>query len=119
MLGEIVTHTRFGSGRVTAFAPPRIEVTFDDGVVRAFAYPDAVDKFLRFEGEQARQQAMRDREQAEVSERERVLARLAENRRRAEEDNLRRMEAIREKKVATARRSAARSALARKAKAGE
>ena len=39
MLGEPVTHTRFGSGKVTAFAPPRLEVTFDDGAVKVFPYP--------------------------------------------------------------------------------
>ena len=34
MLGETVTHTRFGSGKVTAFTPTRMEVTFDDGVTQ-------------------------------------------------------------------------------------
>ena len=29
MLGEYVAHVRFGEGRVTAYAPPRIEVTFE------------------------------------------------------------------------------------------
>ena len=48
MLGEPVTHTRFGSGKVTAFAPPRMEVTFDDGTVKAFSYPQAVERFIRF-----------------------------------------------------------------------
>ena len=39
MIGEIVTHSRFGSGRVTAFKPPHIEIAFDGGVKKTFAYP--------------------------------------------------------------------------------
>ena len=117
MLGEIVTHTRFGSGKVTAFAPPRMEVTFDDGTVKAFPYPQAVERFLRFESPQAMERALNDRQRADVVQRESEMARLEENRRRAEEETRQRLEAIREKKVAAARRTAARSAMARKAKA--
>ena len=119
MLGQIVTHTRFGRGRVTAFDPPRMAITFNDGTVKVFAYPQAVEKFIRFEDAEAQSRALRDREMAETSEQARVMAVLAEHRRQAEEDNRRRMEAIHEKKVAAARRTAARSAMARKAKAEE
>ena len=58
MLGEPVIHTRFGSGKVTAFAPPRMEVTFDDGAVKVFPYPQAVERFLRFESPDAMQRAL-------------------------------------------------------------
>ena len=119
MLGQIVTHTRFGRGKVTAFNPPRMEVAFDDGATRAFAYPQAVERFIRFESPDAQDRARRDREQNAVVAQEAELARLAESRRRAEEDNQRRLDAIREKKVAAARRTAARSAMARKMKAKE
>ncbi len=117
MLGEPVTHTRFGSGKVTAFAPPRMEVTFDDGTVKAFPYPQAVERFLRIESPDAMQRALNDRQRADVVQRESEMARLEENRRRAEAETRQRLEAIREKKVAAARRTAARSAMARKAKA--
>ena len=66
MLGQIVTHTRFGRGRVTAFDPPRMEITFDDGAARSFAYPQAVEGFIRFESPAAMEKAVRDRQQAEV-----------------------------------------------------
>jgi hypothetical protein len=119
MLGEIVTHTRFGRGTVTAFNPPRMEVAFDDGATRAFAYPQAVERFICFESPDAMERASRDRQQAEVLKKESDLARLLESRRRAEEDNQRRLDAIREKKVAAAKRTAARSAMARKMKVKE
>ena len=117
MLGEIVTHTRFGSGKVTAFDPPRMEVTFDDGSVRTFAYPQAVERFIRFENPDVGLRASLDRQQNAAVEREKDMARLMENRRRAEAENRQRLEAIREKKIAAARRTAARSAMARRAKA--
>jgi len=116
MLGEPVTHIRFGSGKVTAFDPSRMEVTFDDGVVRAFPYPQAVERFLRFESLQAMQKALNDRKRADIVQRENEMARIMENRRRAEAETRQRLEAIREKKVAAARRTAARSAMARKTK---
>ena len=119
MLGQIITHTRFGRGIVTAFNPPRMEVTFDDGATKAFAYPQAVERFIRFEDPGAMARANQDRQQAEVLKRESDMARLTENRRRAEEETRQRLEAIHEKKVAAAKRTAARSAMARKMKATE
>ena len=116
MLGEIVTHIRFGAGRVTAFEPPRLEITFEDGAVRAFAYPQAVGRFIRFERPEAEERARRDREDAGATARETDMARLMESRRRAEEDTRLRLEAIHEKRLTAARRAAARSALARKGK---
>jgi len=117
MLGEPVTHTRFGSGKVTAFDPPHMEVTFHDGTMKAFPYPQAVERFLRFENPQTMQRALNDRKRADVVRQESEMASLMENRRRAEAENRQRLEAIREKKVAAARRTAARSAMARKSKA--
>ena len=77
MDGETVTHIRFGAGRVTAFAPPHIDITFDDGTVKTFVYPQAVGRFIRFTGEAAQRQAQRDREQSEALAREREMAKLA------------------------------------------
>jgi len=116
MIGEIVNHVRFGRGRVTAFAPPRIEITFEGDVVRAFAYPQAVERFLRFEREDARQRALRDRDQADTDARERDMLRILQDRQRAEEAARKSLDALHEKKVAAARRAAARSAAARKEK---
>ena len=117
MVGETVTHIRFGAGRVTAFAPPHIDITFDDGTVKTFVYPQAVGRFIRFTGEAAQRQAQRDREQSEVLAREREMAKLLADREKAEEAARQRMEQLHEKKVAAAKRTAARSAAARKAKA--
>ena len=108
MVGEIVTHVRFGRGIVTAFAAPRIEITFDDDdSVRTFAYPLSVNRFLRFERREAQERAKRDCEQAEVIAKEREQTMLEEKRRKAKEDAMRRIEAQREKKTAAAKRSAA------------
>ena len=112
-------HVRFGKGRVTGFTPPRIEVTFEDGAVRTFAYPQAVERFLSFENSEVQAQADRDLEQSEVAERQRELSRLLARRQQAEEDAIRRLEAMRERKAASARRTAARSAAIRGEKAGQ
>ena len=117
MVGERVTHIRFGKGTVTSFAPPRIEIEFSDGAVKAFVYPQAVDRFISFDGENARERARRDREQADALGREDELARVLADRQKAEEAARQRMEQLHEKKVAAAKRTAARSAAARKSKA--
>lgn len=106
MVGEVVTHVRFGRGIVTAFTAPRIEIAFDDGAVKTFAYPLSAKRFLRFERREAQERAERDCEQAEVVAREREQAILEEKRRKAEEEALQRIEAQREKKAAAAKRSA-------------
>lgn len=117
MIGEEVVHIRFGKGRVKAFELPRIQIAFEDGTTRTFAYPQSVDRFIRFENEAVQQKAQHDREQAEILERENAMAKLLADRQRAEEAAKERMEALHEKKVASARRTAARSAAARKNKA--
>ena len=117
MVGERVTHIRFGPGIVTAFAPPHIEIAFGDGAVKTFAYPQAVDRFIAFDGERAREQARRDREQADVLVREKELAKMIADRQKAEEAARQRMEQLHEKKVAAAKRTAVRSAEARRLKA--
>ena len=116
MVGEIVAHPRFGSGRVTGFEPPRIEVAFEGGMVKTFAYPQAVGRFLNFEGEAARLQSERDRDRAEADARELAAARLLADRQRAEAAARQRLEQLHDKRVAAARRTAARSAAARRAK---
>ena len=117
MVGERVTHIRVGPGVVTAFAPPHIEIAFSDGAVKTFAYPQAVDRFIAFDGERAREQARRDREQADVLVREKELAKIIADRQKAEEAARQRMEQLHEKKVAAAKRTAVRSAEARRLKA--
>ena len=117
MVGERVTHIRFGKGTVTAFAPPHIEITFSEGAVKTFAYPQAVDRFISFDGENAREKARLDREQADVAVREKELAKMLADRQKAEEAARQRMEQLHEKKVTDAKRRAARSAAARASKA--
>ena len=117
MVGERVTHIRFGEGTVTAFAPPHIEIAFSDGAVKTFAYPQAVDRLITFDGENAREQARRDREQADVVAREEEMAKMLAERQKAEEAARQRMEQLHEKKVTEAKRRAARSAAARASKA--
>ena len=117
MVGERVTHIRFGKGTVTAFAPPHIEITFSDGAVKAFAYPQAVDRFISFDGENAREKARCDREQSDVVAKEKEMAKMLADRQKAEEAARQRMEQLHEKKVTEAKRRAARSAAARASKA--
>ena len=105
MVGEAVTHVRFGRGSVISFEPPRIAVAFDDGVERTFAYPQSVGKFLRFERNEAQQGAEKDRNQAEIIDRELEMTRLQEKRRQAEEADRLRIEALRGKKAAAAKRT--------------
>lgn len=116
MVGEAVSHVRYGRGRVTAFAPPRIEITFDDGTARTFAYPQSVGRFIRFEDEAADRRAGQDRERAEVLDGEQTMARILAERQRAEETAQQRLEALREKRIASARRNMARAAMAREKK---
>ena len=116
MVGERVTHIRFGEGTVTAFAPPHIEIAFSDGAVKTFAYPQAVDRFISFDRENAREQARRDREQADVVAREKEMAKMLADRQKAEEAAQQRMEQLHKKKVTEAKRRAARSAAARASK---
>ena len=117
MVGERVTHIRFGEGTVTAFAPPHIEIAFSDGAVKTFAYPQAVDRYISFDRENAREQARRDREQADIVAREKEMAKMLADRQKAEEAARQRMEQLHEKKVTEAKRRAARSAAARASKA--
>ena len=117
MVGERVTHIRFGEGTVTAFAPPHIEITFSNGAVKTFAYPQAVDRFISFDGENAREKARRDREQADVVVREKEMTKMLADRQKAEETARQRMEQLHEKKVTEAKRRAARSAASRASRA--
>jgi hypothetical protein len=117
LVGERVTHIRFGAGTVTAFAPPHIEITFSEGAVKTFAYPQSVDRFISFDGENAREKARRDREQADVVAREKEIAKMLADRQKAEEAARQRMEQLHEKKATDAKRRAARSAAARASRA--
>ena len=117
MIGKVVTHTRYGRGVVTSFQPPRIEIAFDDGTVKTFAYPGSVARFIRFEDEDAQHRAARDLAREEVLS-DRVAEQIREGRRRAEADALQLRDAQREKRIATAKRTAARAAAARATMAG-
>ena len=116
MTGQVVTHVRFGEGRVIDFAPPRITIEFQDHTTKTFAYPQAVERFLSFADPLTEVRARRDLEQARVLAAEDARARIEERRQHEEELTRQRLEAIHDKKVAAARRSAARSTAARAAK---
>lgn len=73
--------------------------------------------FISFDRENAREQARRDREQADVVAREKEMAKMLADRQKAEEAARQRMEQLHEKKVTEAKRRAARSAAARASKA--
>jgi len=107
MIGEAVTHARFGKGIVISFEPSRLTIAFDNGTEKTFAYPQSVGRFVRFERDEVQQKAERDRNQAEIVSQELEMARLQEKRRQAEEADRMRVEALREKKATAARRSAA------------
>ena len=66
MIGEAVTHVRFGKGNVISFEPPRLTIAFDNGTEKTFAYPQSVGRFIRFERDEVQQTAERDRNQAEI-----------------------------------------------------
>ena len=118
MLGQIVEHPRYGRGRVTAFDPPRIEVVFDSdpALPRRFSYPAVVDKFLRFEAEDAARRAHEDLEASTALLRRQELARIEENRRREEQIAEKRVEALRKKRSDAAKKAAERRKTALAAK---
>ncbi|MBQ8111157.1 MAG: hypothetical protein IJ124_13450 [Clostridia bacterium] len=107
MVGEAVAHVRFGKGSVISFEPPRIVIAFDNGEEKTFAYPQSVGRFIRFERDEVQQRAEQDRSRAEIIGQELEMARLQEKRRQAEEADRLRIESLREKKVAAAKRTAA------------
>ena len=74
MVGEAVTHARFGKGNVISFEPPRITIAFDNGTEKTFAYPQSVSKFIHFERDEVQQKAERDRNQAEIVSQELEMA---------------------------------------------
>ena len=84
MLGEIVTHVRFGRGVVTAFQPPRIEVCFDDapGIPRRFAWPSGAAQFLSFENPLAARELEKAMDTAETTAGERLAAMVEAGRQR-------------------------------------
>ena len=112
MIGEIVTHSRFGRGTVEGLEDSRITVRFDDGAVRVFAYPAAVERFLTFENPSAAAQAAEDLAQSQRTAAEIARAEIEARRRREEALTQMRLEAMREKRVSTAKKAAANRAAA-------
>lgn len=47
--GIRVSHKKFGTGRIAGFQGELMEITFRDGMVKKFKYPDAFDRFLKLE----------------------------------------------------------------------
>lgn len=118
MVGEIVRHVRFGRGVVTGFEPPRMDVRFDaDQVSRRFSYPGVAEKFLSFEGAEAAERARRDLEAQSVLSQQAIMERIAQNRRREEQLNAARMDALRKKRTDAAKKAAERRKQAMAAKA--
>ncbi|MDO4865138.1 MAG: hypothetical protein Q4C10_01170 [Clostridia bacterium] len=112
MVGETVIHTRFGRGTVEGLENARISVRFDDGTVRVFAYPAAVERFLTFENPSAAARAAEDLARYQLAASEVARAKIEENRRREEALTQQRLEAMRERRVSTAKKAAANRAAA-------
>ena len=112
MIGEIVTHSRFGRGAVEGLEDSRIPVRFDGGAVRVFAYPAAVERFLTFESPSAASTAAEDLAQSQRTAAEIARAEIEARRRREEALTQMRLEAMREKRVSTAKKAAANRAAA-------
>ena len=114
MVGEIIEHIRFGRGTVTAFDPPRMEVRFegDDNQVRRFSYPAGVAKFIHFVDPDAAQRAQDDLARSNVLQRQEVLERIEQNRRREEQIAEQRLESARKKRSDAAKKAAERRRIA-------
>ena len=106
MIGEVVTHSRYGWGVVTAFDSRRIEIRFEAGEPRTFAYPEAVGRYLRFEREEADTRARADLAVAETSRQEKLRAEAEARRRREEQLSELRREAQRLKRSQAAKKAA-------------
>ena len=118
MVGQIVEHTRFGRGTVTAFEPPRMEVRFDGegDVTRRFSYPAAAANFIRFVDPDAARRAREDLERSDALSRQEALHKIEQNRRREEQIALLRLESARKKRSDAARKAAERRRVALAAK---
>ena len=112
MIGEIVTHSRYGRGMVTAFEPPRIDIRFDgDAAPRRFAWPSAAARFLTFENPEAAETARLALATAKLSLQEQLARRAEAARRREEQLAALREESLRQKRNAAARKAAANRAI--------
>ena len=120
MVGEIVEHVRYGRGVVTGFEATRISVRFDaDAMERRFAYPVAVERFLKFERPEAADRARRDMASSRACKLKSDQERSEAKRRRDEAEAALRMELMRKKRVDAARQAAERRRLAVAAKKRE
>ena len=112
MIGEIVTHNRYGRGVVTAFEPPRIDIRFDgEETSRRFAWPSAAARFLTFERPDAEEAARLAVATAELTLQEQLAIRAREARRREEQLSALREESLRQKRTAAAKKAAANRAI--------
>lgn len=58
MVGKIVQHARYGQGVVRTYEAPYMQVYFEsEHMEKRFAYPQAFERFLRFEDSEAQAQA--------------------------------------------------------------
>ena len=114
MLGEIVEHARFGQGTVTAFEPPRMEVTFDaePDLPRRFSYPAAIYRFITFVNPEADNRARQDLSESDALQRQQALERIEAGRRREELITGLRLEAMRKKRSDAAKKAAERRRVA-------
>lgn len=60
MKGNIVTHQKFGRGKIVKEVKGYITVAFENmGEVKTFKYPDSFDKFLVFENAKLQEEAVK------------------------------------------------------------
>lgn len=111
MIGEIVTHSRYGRGTVAGFEPPRIDIRFGDGQApRRFAWPAAA-RFLTFEDPAAAEAARLAEQSAEASRQEKLALEADAHRRREEQLAALHQELQRQKRAAAAKKTAANRAI--------
>lgn len=81
--GELVLHSAFGTGTITAFDGKLMYVQFGDAAPKRFAYPDAFTSFLKAQNEAF--QAQIDQDLAAIEKEERKRGQIEEIKRQLEE----------------------------------
>lgn len=87
LVGKTVIHKTLGAGKITSFDGKHIGVLLEKAGEKTFQYPNAFDKFLRFEDSTAQEQAAKLIEEADA---EKKAAYEAKKKEREEEEASRR-----------------------------
>lgn len=116
MVGKIVSHIRFGRGEIIEYNAPRLKVRFEESAAgeKQFDYPQAFERFLRFEDASMHACLERDLESIRQAAHERGLAQVAASRLREIELMEIRKAEQKAKRAASARKAAAARSAARK-----